>query len=281
MKRRSNSKKIIITILAILVASILAILSKALIPSEVNVEEFDSIFVNLLGFPVVASIYFIMIYTQGALTTQLFGKKSRLSNTQIGLRFGISFGLIFLLGMQEVVVSASPFSTWGLYYVVYQFFMGFGEAVAALIMCILLAKFTIDEPKSNYLKENKTHNKGLIIGLIALTFTIERIIAYKTGIINSDIMTSPIPTFVWTIIFGIALGVSYVLLLPIFNIEKNPVRKSFKLVVLTLGLSWIIFNSFIGLIMNGVMVQVLTRSGLDIIVLFSTSLIIMLKNKTS
>ena len=270
-----SKKQIFITnILTILAASILALLSKAILPSAVNVEDFNSIFVKFLGIEVVGSFYFIIIYTHGAIVTQLFGKNAKLSNIQIGVRFGSCFGLIFLLGMQEVVVNASPFSKWGFDFIEYQFFMGIGEAIAALLMCVIIAKFTIeDKGYDNYFNKNTTYNRWRMVGLIALTFTIERVIAYKTGIIASDIGTSPIPCYGWTILFGIALGWCYVILLPIFCEDKNPVIQSFKLVVLTLGLCWTIFNSFIGLIIDGAIVQVLLRSGLDVLTFFITVLI--------
>jgi hypothetical protein len=269
MVMRISRKRIISTnISAILAASILAILSKVLLPSAVNIEDFNSIFVKLLGFPVVASLYFILIYTHGAIVTQLFGKNAKLPNLQIGIRFGICFGLIFLLGMQEVVVNASPFSEWGIDFVTYQFFMGIGEAITALALCIIIAKYNIKKNRYNYPKENITSKKVLRVSLIALAFTIERTIAYETGIISSDINTFPIPCYGWTILFGIALGCFYVILLPIFREDKNPVSQSFKLVVITIGLCWIIFNSFIGWIIDGAMSDVLLRSGLDVAAIF-------------
>lgn len=270
----SKYKIIIINIFAILGASILAIFSKVMLPCDVNVEDFNSIFVNYLGFGVIATLYFIIIYTHAAIVTQLFGKNAKLSNIQIGMRFGVCFGLIFLLGMQEVIVSASPFSKWGWDYVKYEFFMGFGEAIVALLLCIIIAKYTIRSKENDInLKGNMVYNKVLMVVLIAMMFTIERTIAYVTGIISSDIATFPIPCYVWTIIFGIALGCNYVILRPIFYKDKNLLRQSFKLVVISIGLSWIIFNSFIGWIIDGAMLQSLIRSGLDIVIIFITVLI--------
>lgn len=97
MKIKVNSKKVIIliNILAILGSCIFAILSKSLLPSDVNIEDFDSVFVKLIGFPVVASLYFITIYTHNAIVTQFFGRNAKLSAMQIGMRFGICFGLIY------------------------------------------------------------------------------------------------------------------------------------------------------------------------------------------
>jgi uncharacterized membrane protein len=116
------------------------------------------------------------------------------------LRFGGCFGLIFLLGMQEVMVSASPFSEWGLNFVIYQFFMGFGEAIVALILCIIIAKYTIKgKENEDYFKENIVYNKVTMVILISLMFTIERTVAYITGITSSDIAVSPIPCIGWII----------------------------------------------------------------------------------
>ena len=75
-------------------------------------------------------------------------------------------------------------------------------------------------------------------------------------------------------IFGIVLGVAYVSLYPIFYNNKFNKLLSFKLVVLTIGINWIIFNSFIGLIFKGVMIQMILRSGVDIGVLFLCSILI-------
>jgi hypothetical protein len=260
--------------LAILAASILAILSKALLPSNVNIDDFNSAFVKMIGFPAVASLYFITIYTQSAVATQLFGRKAKLSATQIGIRFGTCFGLIFLMGMQEVVVKASPFSEWGFNYVKYEFFMGIGEAAAVLLLCIATAKFTITNNKQvAYGRENRIVHRLLMAGFITLTFTIERVIAYRTGLISSDIAAFPVPCYGWTILFGITLGCCYIILLPIFVNDKNAVGQSFKLTVATLGLSWIILNSFIGWIIKGAMIPALIRSGLDTAVFFITVLI--------
>jgi len=49
-----------------------------------------------------------------------------------------------------------------------------------------------------------------------------------------------------------------------------------KLIILTIGLNWIIFNSFIGLIFKGVMPQMFIRSVIDIFIFY---VIVMLLEK--
>lgn len=133
MKMEKIYEKTLKTILFILAACVLAIASKKLLSSEVNAEDFNSLLVLMFGFPIVATSYFVMIYTHNAVVTKWFSKNARLSNLSCGLRTGISFGLIYLLVMEEVVVEASPFAEWEFPFVKYQFVMGIGEAYGAVL----------------------------------------------------------------------------------------------------------------------------------------------------
>lgn len=257
----SKLKYISLHTVVILLASVIAIAVHALMPADTNVEDFDSILVKALTFPVVASLYFILLFTHCAITVSHFGKNSNLSGFNIGLRFGTSFAIMYLLGMQEVVLSASPYSEWGKDFFVYQLIMGISDAIPALLMCIVIGKIT--------LKKNNNHNTNrhsvfhiLSIVLIASTFTVTRVIGYHTGIVSSDLATYPIQTYIWTILFGLGIGIVYVLLRPIFQNEKMSVV---KLSFLTIGLNWMIFNSFIGLIFKGLIWEMILRSLLDII----------------
>ena len=132
-----------------------------------------------------------------------FVPKSTLSNKEIGIRYGSAFGLMYLVGMQEVVVSASPFNTYGFWFVIYQFFNGLGDAI-------------------------------------------------------------PVPVLVWTIIFGVVLGVMYLIIRPIYN-DKNNTKKIIQIVILTIGVNWIWFNCFIGLILDGMFLKMLSRSLIDVV----------------
>jgi hypothetical protein len=267
-------KRFLMTAFFILLASIVAIASKIALPSEVNVNDFDSVFVKTLGFEVVASFYFIMIFTHNAIVTLVFGSRAKLSNTQIGVRFGLVFALIYLVGMQEVVIESSPFTAWGIDFVVYQLFGGAGEAVAALLLCTVIAKFSV-EKKERYTRKSLTlRNKLSAVLLIALAFIIVRTICYETDIIHSNVRSFPIPCYIWTILFGIILGFCYTTLYSVFEKEKSQIKLSGKIVVLTMGLCWIIFNSFIGLIFTGEMLNLLLRSGLDVLTVFGVSLLL-------
>lgn len=269
MQKEIRKKKIIfIHIATIILAAIIAILVHALMPADTNVEDFDSIFVKALSFPVVASLYFVMLFTHCVITISYFGKKSTMSGLQIGLRFGIAYAIIYLLGMQEVVVSSSPFSTWGIDFVLYQLITGLSDAIPALLLCIVIGYFTLKKTTEQVPKSKLSLNI-ITVCLIAAVFTAIRAIGYHTGIIGSDYAVYPIQTYIWTVLFGIGLGFIFVLLRPIY---KNENIMTVKLSLLTIGLNWVIFNSFIGLIFKGLMWQMLLRSGLDIIPFFAITI---------
>ena len=252
----------------------MAIASKVALPSEVNIGDFDSIFVRIFGFEIVASFYFIMIYTHNAVVTLVLGKRAKLSSGQTGVHFGLVFALIYFFGMQEVVIESSPFTSWGIDFVIYQFFGGVGEAVVALLLCVVISKCIIERKERQPEKHHGTLQKKLsAILLIAFAFTIARVIGYETGFIHSDVKSFPIPCYIWTVLFGIVLGFGYTMLRPVFEDEKGIIKLSVKIMVLTIGLSWMIFNSFIGLIFAREMFPLLIRSGLDVVASFIAALI--------
>lgn len=279
MKEKDISVKrvLIINTLAIIVATAIAIILHAIVPGagDLNVADFDSIFVKLFGFPVVAVSYFVLLFLHCVIVMRYFGKRTGLTNIQIGIRFGLVFAALYMVGMQEVVVEASPFNEWGLAFVTFQFFMGISDALPALFLCVVTAYFTLSNKKTS----SAGHVLNLIekmkvVALITITILLARAVGYETGLINSNVDTFPIPAYLWTIVFGIVLGYCFIVLYPIFASGQNKSLLSYKLVVVTIGLNWIIFNSFIGLIFSGVMYQMLLRSGIDIVVFFITSIII-------
>jgi hypothetical protein len=272
MENKIGIKNIIVNVVIVILSAILAILAHAIIPTgtEINVVDFDSIFVRILGFPIIATMYFLLLFTHCAIIINYFGKKSIMPKTQIGLRFGLSFALIYLIGMQEVVVASSPFAVWGIDFVEYQLFMGLSDAIPVFLLSIIIAFFTFKKDNSETPK-NKMPKNIIIIFIIMAFYAIVRIIGYKTGIIGSDFKEYLIPSIIWTLLFGITLGFIFVYLKPIYS---EMTLSIVKLSVLTIGINWIIFNSFIGLIFKGLMMQMLLRSIIDVASLFIATVLV-------
>ena len=64
----------------VLISAIIAILVHALLPSpgaSLSVDAFDGILVQKLGFPIVASLYFIILYLHILIVVRTIGAKPR------------------------------------------------------------------------------------------------------------------------------------------------------------------------------------------------------------
>ncbi|MGN1347189.1 MAG: hypothetical protein ACI4V1_10420, partial [Eubacteriales bacterium] len=100
-----------------------AIVLHAVMPSpgaEMDASVFDSFLVKKLGFPAVASGYFIVLFFHILIVVRVFAPKSELGKWKTGCCFGLAFSLLYLGGMQEVMVSASPLTEYGLDFVLYE-----------------------------------------------------------------------------------------------------------------------------------------------------------------
>lgn len=257
-------------IFCVLMSAIIAILVHALLPSPgatLSVDAFDGILVQKFGFPVVASFYFIILYLHIFIVIRMVSPKSTIPRSQMGIRFGLSFGCMYLAGMQEVMVSASPCDTYGIDFVLYQFFMGLGDAIPVILFSVLVcgfAKIDIGSQKTNL--PNKKRENIIIFVVISLLFFIERIVGYYVGYIDNELQEYPIPVLIWTLTFGMVMGGIYLFLSPIYEDMKGN-TKDIQLLVWSVGVNWIWFNCFIGLILKGAFLKMILRGGLDILVI--------------
>jgi len=270
----STKRVFIINTVLILFSAIFTVIVHALLPASVDAARFNSIFVKWFGFPAVAIFYFILLFTQSAMAVRYIGVRADAPKLQIGIRFGIAFAMIYLLGMQEVIVESSSFSTWGLGFVKYQLIMGIGDGIPAILLCLAIAFFTLSDGE----RVKPIHKLQMvkcikIISIIAIAIFMERTIGYESGLIFSDSATYPVPCYMWTVCFGILMGYIYVILYSLLAFEKKQSGIPLRFIA-TIGVNWMIFNCFMGLIIKGAMPQILLRSGLDIAVLFIASTII-------
>lgn len=275
IEKVAGVKAIIVNTLAVILAAFFAIFVHAVMPAGVNAENFDSVLIKLFGFPAVAASYFVLLFTHCVAAMRYLGRQSNVPKLQIGIRFGLAFAILYFFGMQEVAVEASPYSEWGFAFVSYQFFMGVGDAIPVLLLCVAVACFTLDNTNVWMPVQTLSRTEKIkAVALITVAFLAERVIGYETGVITSNCHTYPVPCYIWTILFGMVLGCCYVVLHPVTAGERNKLLMSFKLAVLAIGVNWIVFNSFIGLIFNGVMPQMLLRSGIDVAVFFLSCIVI-------
>lgn len=271
-------RKNCLEIVAVLVSAMVAILVHALLPSpgaETNTDAFDGFLVQIFGFPFVASMYFILLYLHIFIVMRSLLKKFQGERMQLGIRYGVAFGLMYLIGMQEVVVEGSPLTTYGKDFIFYQLFMGLGDAMPVVFLCIALAACI---GKKEQQKEEKRKNESskkpiLSVLLIAFIFFAQRTVRYYIGYIDSDIKEYPIPVLIWTAVMGLVFGVMYVLLESVHP-ETGKRRKIIRIVVLIIGINWIWFNCFMGLILKGIFWKMFLRAAIDVVfILFAAMLL--------
>ena len=273
-----NKKRRIPSFVCVILAAVIAILVHALLSgSDVGAVEdtFDSPLVQLVGFPVVASAYFVILYLQILFVIRCYQRRSPLSKAQTGLRYGAAFGLIYLIGMQEVMLSASPYQTYGIDFIVYEIFMGLGDAIPAFVLCLTISTMYVgglhrDTPlanRENDLTIRDAKRKIFIVMLVAAGFFLQRMTGYMIGYIESDIQSCPLPTLIWALLFGLTFGIAYIMLEPIYSVYDER-KRGIHILILSLGINWIWFNLFIGLIYKGMWVKMLLRGVSDVFAIY-------------
>lgn len=225
-----------------------------------DVSVFDSFLVKKLGFPAVASGYFIVLFFHILIAVRVFAPKLQLGKWKTGCCFGLAFSLLYLGGIQEVMVSASPLTEYGLDFVLNELFLGLGDALPAFLLCIALCLLHSLPAVSNRKTPFLHPARGIRIAMAATFFFTWRMAGYLTGIVDSELAQHPIPVVVWTAAFGTLLGVAYCLLLPVFSGGKKLAG-----LFLTIGVNWIWFNCCIGLIAAHTSGFMVLRAGADVL----------------
>lgn len=245
--------------LSMLFCSIFAIVFHAMLPQDANQAVMDSIFVEKLGAPVVGSIYFIVLYSFCMIIIQKYGKDTPMSGLELGLRYGLGFGLIYQVGMFELV----PGSYWNMNVLVNQFWVGFGDLVPAVILALLIAMFSMKKKGIKvYFRANKN---SATLGLgVSVSYFVFRIIGYYTGLITSSIHEYFVPVVVWTMFMSFAIYGMVLLWFPIY--EKGNMKEVIvKMLLFSFGINWMWFNSFMLLIKKDMFIVIFLRVCIDII----------------
>jgi len=256
-----DSKKtlhvILLSIITVVSCSLFAIITHAILPVEVDNSRLDGILVKTLGFPIVAIFYFLILYTHCVVIINLLKKNSYNSGFKSGIYFGFGLALLYMVGMQEIMLSVSPFDAWGLEFIIYQLLMGLGDAIPVIILCSIAGKLVKDNSKKS---SNSVTDNAVTILIFIIIIGTARTIFSQADIIENYMDSYQIPVTLWNYAFGFTIGI-------IYSIFRNNYNNPEKYMVWGLVINWIIFNSFIGLIKDGALLDALLRSTLDGIVI--------------
>ncbi len=251
--------KTLLSMLIILISSLTAIILHAVLPAKVDSSLLDGLLVKRYGFPVVATAYFLFLFTHCALVLILNSKKLNRSCLKSEVYFGLSFSLIYMIGMQEIVLGSSPYTQWGAAFIYYQLLMGIGDAIPAILLCFFIGKIFFREQNNEHITTDK-ESIYTVLPFIMIIGTTRLIMSYG-GIIQSNIIDYFIPVVIWGYVLGLVFGIVYLLITK----KALYIRRT---LFLGIGINWMIFNSFIGLVRKDAMPDALLRSAIDIVSIY-------------
>lgn len=173
-----------------------------------------------------------------------------------GLRYGAVVALLWALGMLEgVPLFGHP--------VINEFVVGLSDAVPVFLAGVLLSLLKTGNVVDTGPASPLPRGKSITVLIFAGIFVTGRYIAYASGLIRSGIQDMPMQTFIWTLMMGIAIGLSYVLLGAHLQ-GKSVSRRAMKFGCLVFGLNWAVFLVFMPLLFSGYGTDVLARIILDV-----------------
>jgi hypothetical protein len=239
---------------AIVVCAAVAIVVHAVLPEKVDEALLDGALVLRFGFPLVAVAYFLILFAQCAATVTASWSTAQTSALRYGLMLGPAFAVLYMIGMQEIMVDTSPFPAWGSDYVVYQAVIGLGDAAPVIILCAVVGALLAGERAF----AGRGH-QGDLVAVLVMTLTVGTVrwLVSALDIIRSSLAEYPIAVTAWGYLLGLGFGICYVLVT-----RANSAGRAVMLY--GVGLNWLIFNAFIGLVFAGMMGDALLRSAIDI-----------------
>jgi hypothetical protein len=244
----------IVVAVAIVVCAFIAIVVHAALPAQVDEALLDGLLVREFGFATVAVAYFLILFAHCSVAVAASWPTAQSRQLRHGLALGLAFAVMYMIGMQEIAVDSSPFSAWGADFVVYQAIMGIGDALPVILLCAIVGAFLAN----GHVRAAAGRRQGLIAVLVmTLAVGTIRWSMSALGVIHSSLADYPIAVVAWGYLLGLGFSIGYVLLT-----RANAAGKA--VMVYGVGLNWLIFNSFIGLVFAGAMIDALLRSAIDV-----------------
>lgn len=210
-----------------------------------------------LGTELTAILWALLAFSCAAAVLCRFQNSIPGSGLNKGLRYGLAIALLWLFAMLEGV----PLFGHAL---INEFVVGLSDAVPVLVMGALLGWFVVKKGQHNKSVRFTIKQKLLAIGVFSAIFVMGRYLAYSTGAIQSGLQTSPLYTFLWTLLMGAGIGMVYILL---GQAAQTPSLKRSVAVFgfCIFGINWAVFLIFMPLLFTGFFIDVLLRITIDIL----------------
>ena len=219
-----------------IISAVLDVIFHALLAPTYNYDYPPSYFVQSGLFKPAAGISLLIIFF--LLSVVFVYIQENLPGKKIlkGIRFGVSFGVLWLIGVLGMnIFFGSPLR--------HELLGGVCDCAALTILGALLGVFTAtDSPRSS---DGNPAKIILAVIIISFFFIIGQYVAFMLMSGTPYFEISGLATFIWTAMLGLWTGVMYGLLRQGIIKENSPIKRSLFFGGVIIGIDWILFNLFV------------------------------------
>jgi len=247
-----------ISFFVILIRSMLQLL----IPSTNQTVLQQSVFSMNGTLPMVFMIYGTVAFTAISIIFMVIHRGMGGGRISKGFKTGLIYTIVWTVLLVEPLPHGSTIDL---------FSYPLADGFVLLVLGLLTGRFLSE--KSTKKKHKLTINSIFNISIITLTFTIGRIIEYKVFHIYSMFEQAQVRTLVWVICAGIIIGFMFEYLNYTIN-TKNAFAKSLIFGGIIFGINLFFFNFFLPLVLKVGILDLSTRTLIDIVSVIISCLII-------
>jgi hypothetical protein len=187
------------------------------------------------------TIWFIVVLSGMSVAFLIAEKWMNGSKITKGLKFAISWGMIYFFGAIEW------YPVYGKTSLLADIRLGLIDVLGIIALGVLAGKFFASDNRSG--KAN-IKNNSLTLSVMTASYVIGRYFAYTILKIESGYIERPVETFIWTLAAGISFGTFYIVAGRNTS-EKSPIKKSAFFGLAIVGPGWMIFNLFFPSVFQG------------------------------
>lgn len=214
-----------------------------------------SLAASVLGTEITVSLWALFAFSGVAFVFLRIRHEIPGDGVRKGLRYGTATALLWICAMLEgVSLFGNPF--------IKEFVVGLSDAIPVFVLSILLSMLQTGKNEADLSVTYFLRQKVKAISIFAGIFLTGRYIAYFSGVIQSGNQTRPLQTFIWTLLMGIAIGASFVLLADNRN-ERSLKHRAVKFGFLIFGMNWSVFLVFMPFVFSGYIFDVFLRIIID------------------
>ena len=247
-----------IKVAAIIVISVLADIVLHLATSAYSTMPQNpsySIVARLLGTEITVSLWALLAFSGAACAFVRARPVIPGEGTKKGLRYGSAIAMLWLFAMMEgVALFGNP--------MIKELIVGLSDAVPVFVMGVLLSLVRAGEEESAAPEPFSLGRKMTVISSFTGIFLAGRYSAYFAGVIQSGYQTSPLGTFIWTLLMGACIG-GVVILLGNNGNTLSLTHRTAEFSLAVFGVNWAAFLMFMPLLFAGYLTDALSRIIID------------------